>query len=166
MGNWFTDKTKLKQLDSDLTITRLSNLQSHLHKLKSNNETTEADFKTMRPQNTRPAKAPGLPKIHKEFDNLPSFRPIIDTTGSAHYLTAKFLANLFKPLTTNHFTFDDSFDTAKKIKNIPKELFDCGYKYVSFDTVSLFTNVPLRETVNIILKREYQHRLIKTNLKK
>ena len=37
---------------------------------------------------------------------------------------------------------------------------------MSFDAVSLFTNVPLRETVNIILKREYQDRLIKTNLKK
>ena len=107
-----------------------------------------------------------MPKIHKEFDNLPSFRPIIDTTGSAHYLTAKFLANLLKPATTNQFTFDDSFDAAKKIKNLPKELFNCDYKYVSFDAVSLFTNVPLCKTVNIILKRVYQDKLIKTNLKK
>ena len=47
-----------------------------------------------------------------------------------------------------------------------KEFFDCDYKYVSFDAVSLFTNVPLRKTVNIILKRVYQDRLIKTNSKK
>ena len=32
--------------------------------------------------------------------------------------------------------------------------------------MSLFTNVPLRKTVNIILKRVYQDRLIKTNSKK
>ena len=37
---------------------------------------------------------------------------------------------------------------------------------MSFDTVSLLTNVPLRKTVNIILKRVYQDKLIKTNLKK
>ena len=37
---------------------------------------------------------------------------------------------------------------------------------MSFDAVSLFTNVPLRKTVNIILKRVYQDRLIKTNSKK
>ena len=120
MGNWFTNKTKFKQLDSDLTITRLSNLQSHLRKLKNNNETTEADFKTMRPQNTRPAKAPGLPKMHKEFDNLPSFRAMIDTTDSAHYLTAKFLANLLKPLATYQITFDNLFDVARKTKTFLK----------------------------------------------
>ena len=131
MENLFTDKTIFKQLDSGPTIIRLSSLQSYLRKLKNNNEITVAQFQAIRPQNARPAKATGLPKIHQQFNNLPSFRPIIDTTGSAHYLTAKFLANLFKPLTTNQFTFDDSFDTAKKIKNIPKELFDCGYKYVS-----------------------------------
>ena len=79
-------------------------------------------------------KITSLPKIHKQFDNLPSFWPIIDTTGSAHYLTAKFLANLLKPLTTNQFSFDDSFDAARKIKNIPKKLFNCDYKSVSFDS--------------------------------
>ena len=166
MENLFSDKTKFKQLDSDPTITRLSSLQSYLRKLKNNNEITEAEFKAMSPQNARPAKAIGLLKIHKQFDNLPSFRSIINTTGSAHYLTAKFSANLLKPLTTNQFTFDDSFNAAKKIKNIPKELFHCDCKYVSFDAVSLFTNVPLRKTVNIIFKRVYLDKLIKTNLKK
>ena len=120
----------------------------------------------MRPQNAHPAKATGLPNIHKQFNNLPSFRPITDTAGSAHYLIANFLANLLKPLTTNQFTFDDSFDAARKIKKIPKELFDCDYKYVSFDAVSLFTNVPLCKTVNIILKRVYQDRIIIIYLKK
>ena len=36
---------------------------------------------------------------------------------------------------------------------------------MSFDAVPLFTNVPLSKTVNIILKRVYQDRLIKTNSK-
>ena len=124
MENLLSKKTKFKQLDSDPTITRLSSLQSYLHKLENNNEITEAEFKAMRPQNARSTKATGFPKIHKQFDNLPSFLPIIDTTGSAHYLTAKLLANLLKPLTTNQFTFDDSFDAARKIKSIPKELFN------------------------------------------
>ena len=113
-----------------------------------------------------PCKSNWFTKEHKQFNNLSSFQPIIDTTGSAHCLTAKFLANLLKPLSTNQFTFDYWFDAAKKIKNIRKELFDCDYKYVSFDAASLFTNEQLHETVNIILKRVYQDRLIKTNLKK
>ena len=85
MENLFTNKTKFKQLDSDPTITRLSSLESYLRKLKNINEITETQFKVMRPQTACTAKAPGLPKIHKHFNNLASFRPIIYTTGSAHY---------------------------------------------------------------------------------
>ena len=41
-----------------------------------------------------------------------------------------------------------------------------SYSFVSFDAVSLFTDVSLRQTVNIILKRVCQDNPIKTNLKK
>ena len=85
MENLFTNETKFKQLDSDPAITRLSSLESYLRKLKNINEITETQFKVMRPQTACTAKAPGLPKIHKHFNNLASFRPIIYTTGSAHY---------------------------------------------------------------------------------
>ena len=69
MENLFIDKTKFKQLNIDPTITRLSSLQSYLWKLRNNNEITEAQFQAMRPQNARPAKAAGLPKMHKQFNN-------------------------------------------------------------------------------------------------
>ena len=81
MENVFTNKTKFKQLDSDPRITQLSSLQSYLHTLKNNNEITEAEFKAMRPRNAGSAKATGLPKIHKQLNDLPSFRPVIGTTG-------------------------------------------------------------------------------------
>ena len=61
---------------------------------------------------------------------------------------------------------DDSYYAARKLNNILKELLNCGYKYVSFDVESFFTNVPLRKNVNIILKRVYSDKLIQTNLKK
>ena len=41
----------------------LCGLQSYLRKPKNKNEITEAEFKAMRPQNARPAKATVLPKI-------------------------------------------------------------------------------------------------------
>ena len=37
---------------------------------------------------------------------------------------------------------------------------------VSFDVTSLFTNVPLNKTIDIILKRVYNEKLINTNLTK
>ena len=162
----FHDRSKFKELKVDPTSTRLNTLQSYLRKLKNTNEITEAEFNSMRPKNAKPARASGLPKIHKDFDILPPFRPIIDTTGTPHYLTAQFFANLLKSLTENQFTFKDSFDAARKIDQIPKELFDISYMYVSFDVESLFTNVPLKKTINIILKRIFNDKLISTNLKK
>ena len=39
----------------------------------------------------------------------------------------------------------DSFDAVTRIKNIPQELFDQGYRFASFDVVSFFTNVPLQK---------------------
>ena len=60
----------------------------------------------------------------------------------------------------------DSFTAAIKIRGIPKELFDPGYRFVSFDVESLFTSVPLSKTINIILDRIHKKKLLKTNIKK
>ena len=39
-----------------------------------------------------------------------------------------------------------------------------GHKIVSFDVVSLFTNVPLDTTIKIILKRIYDNNEINTSI--
>ena len=70
------------------------------------------------------------------------------------------------PLTLNDFTVKDSFDAANKIQQIPKELLDSGNRFVSFDVISLFTNVPSAKNIDIILKRLYSERLFTTNLTK
>ena len=120
----------------------------------------------MRPKFAQIGRAHGLPKTHKRFEDLPPFRPIVDTTNTPYYSIAKFLANLLNPLALNNFTVTDSLDAANKIQQIPKELFDSGYKFVSFDVISLFTNVPLAKTIDIILKCVYSENLVTTNLTK
>ncbi|XP_066924964.1 uncharacterized protein [Clytia hemisphaerica] len=120
----------------------------------------------MRPKSARLGRAHGLPKIHKQYLNLPKFRPIVDTTGTPHYGIGKYLSSILNPLTRNEFTLKDSFDAANRINVIPTELFEQGYKYVSFDVVSLFTNDPLKKTIDIILTRVYDKKLIDTKLKK
>ena len=66
----------------------------------------------------------------------------------------------------NLYTLKDSFDAASRIQNIPEHLFRDGYRFVSFDVKSLFTNVPLKKTINIILDRIYNKNLINTSLTK
>ena len=74
---------------------------------------------------------------------------------------------LLNPLTQNEYSLKNTFDAADRIKKIPKELIrNEEYTLISLNVVSLFTNVPLRKTVNIILDRIYNQKLIKTTLSK
>ena len=61
---------------------------------------------------------------------------------------------------------EDSFDAANEIRLIPPEVFDEEYILVFFDVESLFTNVPLKRTIDIILDRVYNKKMISTQLKK
>ena len=80
-------------------------------------------------------------------------------------LVGKYLASLLNPLTINEYSVKDSFDAANRIKGISQHLFENGYQHISFDAESLFTNVPIKRTVDIILKRIYTDKLVSTNLK-
>ena len=163
----FSDTKKFKKRNDDPTDTRLNTLQSYLCKLLNRGEITSEVHKEIRPENAKIARAHGLPKVHKNFDRVPPFRPIIDTTGSTHYGVGKYITNLLHPLTQNEFALKDTFDAADRINNLPRDLLkNEDYALISFDAVSLFTNVPLKRTVNIILDRVYKQKLIKTSLKK
>ena len=165
LENLFSDASKFKKLNEDPTNTRLTTLQAYLRKLLSNKEISEETYKQIRPKNAKIARAHGLPKVHKQFDRTPPFRPIIDTIGSTHYDVGKYITNLLNPLTHNNYSLKDTFDAAARINNILKELLnDNDYVLISLDVVSLFTNVPLKGTVNIILDRVYNENVIQTTL--
>ena len=87
------------------------------------------------------------------------------TIGSTHYGVGKFISKLLHPLTLNAYHLKDSFETAEKIKAIPEHLLQEGYRFVSFDVKSLFTNVPLSKTIQIIMDRVYKEKAIPTSLK-
>ena len=104
----FKDPKKFQILDTDPTATRMRSLQSYLRTLLKRNEITKAEFDMMGPKSAEPARAHGLPKIHKEFSNIPKFRPIIDTIGTTHFLVGKCLANLLNPPTINEYSVKNS----------------------------------------------------------
>ena len=119
----------------------------------------------MRPKFSQIICAHHLPKIHKDYQDIPSFCPIVDTTNTPHYGIANFLSSLLNPFAINIYSVKDSFEAPKSIQAIPPELFNQGYKFISFDVTSLFTNVLLKRTVNIILKQIYVN-VIPTTLQK
>ena len=163
----FQDKLKFKQILEDPTPSRLTSVQRYLKKLNKRGELTNDMYDKIRPKSAKLARAHGLPKIHKLFENIPSFRPIIDTTGTTHYSVGKYLSELLNPLTHNDYSLKDSFDAATRIRRIlPQVRENDDYMFISLDVASLFTNVPLKKTVNIILKRIYNEKQIPTSLSK
>ena len=94
---------------------------------------------------SRPGFLYGLCKVHKAIvDTCPPFRPILSAIGTPTYKIAKFLVPVLNCLTVNEFTIKDSFAFAKEIVDQDSTL--C---MASLDVHSLFTNIPLDETINI-----------------
>ena len=145
---------------------RMNSLQRYLNGLFNKGEISEQEKQNMGPMAALLGRAHGLPKRDKEFDTIPKFRLIIDTTGTPYYDVGKYLAKLLNALTTNEFSLKDSFDATTRIQNIPQDLFNKGCKFISFVVESLFTNFPLAKTINIILNHVYDQNVIETKLKR
>ena len=104
-----------------------------------------------------------VPNFYSVNRNLDQLLILLHVTN---YNVGSYLTELLNPLTQNEFIIRDSFDAANKVKSIPPEVLDDGYIFVSFDVESLFTNVPLQRTINIILDCVYNNKLVATQLKK
>ena len=90
--------------------------------------------------------------MHKEAKNeLPPFRPILSAIGTPTYKLAKYLLPFSTPLTQNEYTVVDSFHFAEQIcKQDPNLCMS------SLDVDSLFTNIPLDETIDTSIDSLYK----------
>ena len=166
MENLFSDRSKFKQVNEDTTIRRVETIKSYINTMFNRGEVTAEEVKQMRRKGANRARARGLPKTHKTFDKIPPFRPVVDTTNTPYSGIGTYLKTLLNPLTVNEFSMKDTFQAVEEIGKIDYTLLEKGYRLVSFDVVSLFTNVPLKRTVNVILDRIYKDKVIETKLKK
>lgn len=79
-------------------------------------------------------------------------RPILSATPTYNYALAKWLDTKLKPLSLNRYTVTDIFEFANEIRDL--EIAN-GDILVSYDVSSLFTNVPLDETIEILANRAF-----------
>ena len=127
----------------------------------------EEEYKKIYPSGSNPGRFYGTAKIHKVKANDPDklgklpIRPIVSNIGTATHKTARFLCKLLAPLGKSKYTVESTRDFIGRIKNIKVPH---GCKMISFDVVSLFTNVPLQKTIDIILRKVYTEKLIKTKI--
>ena len=111
-------------------------------------------YESIRPTGSQCPKLYGLPKTHKK--GLPC-RPILDMINSSQYKIAKFLIPILSQVSNkfSNFCVKDSFNFVDNLRNN-----SClSDQMCSFDIKSLFTNVPLDETINICVNELYNSNL-------
>ncbi|XP_022105762.1 uncharacterized protein LOC110987380 [Acanthaster planci] len=118
-------------------------------------------YRQLQPSSTRCPRFFGQPKIHKTSIPL---RPIVASRGGPTYNTARHLTKILHPLVGNtpyHIKNSDQF--AQFINGLSLHPTDI---MVSFEVVSLFTNVPTSEACTIAKDRLLQDPLLsdQTNL--
>ena len=73
--------------------------------------------------------------------------------GTFNYNLARFLCDLLSPLVPNDYSCKDTFSFVSQIKNA-----NLSKKFlVSYDITSLFTNIPLQETIDIAINLIFNH---------
>ena len=96
--------------------------------------------------------------INDSVDKLP-IQPIVSNIRTPTNQLAKYQGKLLSPLANSEYNVTSTKDFIKKIKNVKVSN---GHQLISFDVKSLFTNVPLQKTIDIILKCIYENKEINT----
>ena len=142
-----SDSNKFKDLTNDPTICREGKLQRFLRNLKKNGKIDNDVYSQIYPSGSQPAPIYGLPKMHKvkSPNVVPPLRPIVSSIRTYKYQVVKYLCFLLQAHIPNTYTISDSFSFVRELKAI-----HISNKYmVSFDVKSLFTNIPLRECIDL-----------------
>ncbi|CAH8587573.1 unnamed protein product [Schistosoma rodhaini] len=141
-----SDSAKFKS-DSQIDNVKLVEKQicRELHLLMLHGFITEAHYKTLKPIGTCTPEMYGLPKLHKPGTPM---RPILSMINSPYHKLAKWLKGILDPVCEqlSTHTVIDSFGLLPTLEHLNIS----NSRMCSFDVNSLFTNVPLEETVEFI----------------
>ena len=150
-----SDTSKFEKLNEDPTLKREASLQRFLRKLKQKNFFKEIEYDKLYPSGSAPARVYCTPKMHKfsSSDSFPKLRPIVSSIGTFNYNLARFLCDLLSPLLPNDYYCKDTFSFVSQLKNanLSKKLL------VSYNVMSLFTNISFQETINIAINLIFNH---------
>ena len=147
------EKVKIKKGILNFSINLERRINDYLKSLEKSGTLSTDQYKKIKAIGSRPGILYGLCKVHKAIiDVCPLFRPILSATGTPSYKLAKFLVPKLSSITFNEFTVKDSFAFAEEIVHQDGKLF-----MGSLDVDSLFTNIPLKDTISICTNLLYKN---------
>ena len=151
MRNILCDSSKFSEIciTKERHLNFLINIEKQitdlLKQLNDSQVISDTEYNKLKPRGSRFGILYGLCKIHKSLiDNCSPFLPIWSAIKTPSYNIVKHLAPILETATTNQFTIKNSFEFDKEVIEQ-----DSGLFMASLDVKSLFTNVPLEETINI-----------------
>ena len=159
MENLLSDQRKFEKvtLKNDAFLNFVVNQEKRIDTIFKNlvhsNSMSKEMRKFVKPVGTRPGIMYGNCKVHKQqVDGCPLFRPILSALQTPTYNLAKFLVPILNPLTKNEYTVKDSFQFAEEICEQDPTL-----TMGTLDVESLFTNIPLDETIDICINQLFEN---------
>ena len=107
-------------------------------------------FSNLVPSGSQPGRIYGLAKVHKEGTPL---RPVVSMIRTAEYNLARYLVKIINDVMPTTYML---CSTGSFVNQISSFDFQPSHVLVSYDVVSLFTNIPLNETIDIVCNYVYQ----------
>lgn len=131
---------------------RENKVRVFLNDLKRTKAISEEKYKNLAiPTGSRPGILYGLPKAYKT--NIP-LRSIPSAIGTHSYnLAGKFLVPLLRPLSIGSYLISDPFSFIQELSSLNYN--SSNLLMTGFDITSLFTDIPIDETINIILNEPF-----------
>ena len=138
------DTNKFHPCNNDNNVANLLKFQNFLGHLKGEKAINEDTYRQIYPTAAYTPTMYGLPKIHKP--DMP-LRPILSSIGSFGYDCAKWLSDSLSELRHHETCVKDTLTFLSLLQDRSSS----GKIMTSFDVTSLFTNVPVDFTINLIL---------------
>ena len=124
-------------------------INKELLAMKKKDEISEAMYNRLTSTGAQPARLYGLAKVHKQGTPL---RPVLSLPGSSYDNLNKTLAKYFDEI--EGANIEKNTQMAREI--LEKTELDSDESIISLDVKSLYTNVSLKEAVEIGLRRLYE----------
>ena len=123
----------------------------------------------MRPSSNQPGRFFATAKTHK-FENIEDItvdnlklRPIIDQTNTCTRDASKIISDYLQPLAVNDYVINNTLAFPGHLKGLERK---DDEEDVSYDVESLFTSIPLDDTIEFILDEIYVRQKMKPFCKK
>ena len=139
------DELKFWKLSSDPTLRREGKLLRFLRIFKNKDFFTKERYDNLYHCGSQPARIYGTPKTHKlksPTDTL-TFRLIVSSIGTYNYNLAKFLVVMLDLVISTEYCAKDSFSFCKEVQEVSSS----NKFMISYYVCSLFTSIPLKETI-------------------